>query len=47
MSFVANMDGTQCGEVHLLYMKRMEAFVIHVMIYYYLVCLDFWLPLAV
>ena len=32
MSLVENMDGTQCGEVHLLYMERMEAFVIHVLI---------------
>ena len=32
MSLVAHMDGTQCGEVHLLYMERRAAIVIHVWI---------------
>ena len=32
MSLVVHMDGTQCGEVHLLYMDRRAAIVIHVWI---------------
>ena len=32
MSLVAHMDGTQCEEVHLIYMERMGAFFIHALI---------------
>ena len=35
MRLVASMDGTQCEEVHLLYMERMVAFVIHVLDYHF------------
>ena len=32
MSLMEHMDGIQCEEVHLLYMDRMGAFVIHSLI---------------
>ena len=48
MSLVANMDGTQCEEVHLLYMERMGAFVINFLYYYFDIgLLRLLLPLVV
>ena len=42
IGLVGSMDGTQCEEVHLLYMERMVAFFIHVLDYHLiLVCLNF------
>ena len=42
MGLMARMDGTQCEEVHLLYMESMGDFVIHAFDYHLiLVCLDF------
>ena len=34
-----NFDGTQYEEVHLIYMKRMEALAIHVLDYHFDICL--------
>ena len=39
MILMAHMDGTQCEEVHLIYMERMEAFSIHVLEYHFDICL--------
>ena len=36
MNLVEHMDGTHCGEVHLLYMERRETIVIHVWIIIFL-----------
>ena len=35
MSLLEHMDGKKCEEVHLLYMERMGAFVIHVLDYFF------------
>ena len=39
MSLMAHVDGTQCGEVHLLYMERMGSFFMHALYLIFWSCL--------